>query len=528
MKRGETKIASWLNENIFFIISVLFVLSVPFSESFISITSGLIALQLFYPPYFKKYAARFVHDKSLWALMAVYLLFIIGYLFCDHPSEGLYELRKNMFWVIIPPGMALTRKLTEKQFWIVVFLFVFAVSVGAVIASVKVLLFDKLQLDNVRDATYISNIIYSLQVVFSFFILIYARLTKKPVFRNINWFVIVVWGIWLFVFLNIQKSLTGLVAFVFTAFVFLIWFIKQSKTKKSRLAGLFFIIALFIVPAGYISYVALNFYNVKDEMPSKTVKTENGNEYRFDFNNTMKENGHFVYWYICDEELGKAWNSVSEYNIHDKNDDGYIIYSTLIRYLTSKGLRKDSAGVAALSQQDIKNIEHGFSNYIFYEKRFSLYPRVYETIWEIDKYITTNDPNNQSLSQRIEYTRAAIFIIKNNPLGVGTGNARPYYKEAYDELGSNLDEKFQYLAHNQYLTYMVRFGVPGFVVILLLLFYAVKSKDGFHIYALVLLLSVFGMAGFGENVLENHSGLSLFLFFLSLFLWHYPQKRISN
>ncbi len=528
MKQGWVKVVSWINENLFFIISALFVLSIPYSESFISITSGLIALQLFYPYFFKNYAGRILHDKTLWAFMSIYGFFLIGYIFCDHPAHGLYELRKNMFWVIIPPGVALTKKLTEKQFWIVIFLFIFAVSVGAVIASVKILLFDKLQLDDIRDATYISNIIYSLQVVFSFFILLYARIIKAPVFRKIKWPFIIVWCIWLFAFLNIQKSLTGLISFVFTAFVFLVWFIKQSEKKSFRITGVIFIVALFIVPAGYISYVAYNFYNVKNEMPPRDIETKNGNPYRFDFDNKMTENGHFVYWYLCDEELEPAWNSVSDYDVHDMNKDGYTIYSTLIRYLSSKGLRKDSAGVASLSKQDIENIENGFSNYIFYEKRFSLYPRVYETIWELDRYLKINDPNNQSFSQRIEYNKAALYIIKHNFWGIGTGNAKNYYNEAYQQIDSNLDEAFQFSAHNQYLTYMVRFGVPGFVLILLLILYGIHNKKGFNNFMVIILLMVFGMANFGENTLENHAGLSLFLFFLSLLLWHYPQKRISN
>ncbi|HKK81175.1 MAG TPA: hypothetical protein VJ909_02935, partial [Prolixibacteraceae bacterium] len=343
------KAISWLNDNLFFIVSALFVLSIPFSESFISITSGLIALQIFYPHYFKNYSGRILHDKTLWALMSVYGLFLIGYIFCDHPSAGLYELRKNMFWIIIPPGMALTKRLTEKQFWSIVFLFVFAVSVGAVIASVKVLLFDKLQLNDIRDATYISNIIYSLEVVFAFFILIYARLRKAYIFRKIKWPYIIAWCIWLFIFLNIQKSLTGLISFVFTALIFILWYIKSTDKKSLRLTGILLVFGIVVVPFLYVSYVTYNFYHVKDEMPADNLKTENGNSYRFHFDSKMKENGHYVYWYLCNEEIEKEWERRSEFDVYDNNEDGYTIYSTLIRYLSSKGLRKDSAGIASLT-----------------------------------------------------------------------------------------------------------------------------------------------------------------------------------
>ena len=41
-----------------------------------------------------------------------------------------------------------------------------------------------------------------------------------------------------------------------------------------------------------------------------------------------------------------------------------------MRYLTSKGLQKDAAGVKALTQQDIRNVENGIANVVFQGKHF--------------------------------------------------------------------------------------------------------------------------------------------------------------
>ena len=42
---------------------------------------------------------------------------------------------------------------------------------------------------------------------------------------------------------------------------------------------------------------------------------------------------------------------------------GQDLQYTMFRYLTSKGLRKDSVGVSKLTILDVKNIEHGITNY---------------------------------------------------------------------------------------------------------------------------------------------------------------------
>jgi hypothetical protein len=515
---------NWLNEHLFFVICALFVLSVPYSEAFISIISGLIALQILYPNHLKKYFRINIADRSLLALMGIYILILASVLFTKNIDHALYELKKNLMWVVIPPGMVLTKRLSEKKYWGIFFLFVFAVTVGTFISTIKVFLYDKYVLGNIREATYISNIIYSLQVVFSIFILLYARLKKEGVFKYLNWYIITIWVLWLLAFLAIQKSLTGFVSFIGTAIVFLFWVVWRTESRRIKRYGSALILFVILFPVAYVSLIVFRFYDVDKEIPEQPVHTQNGNLYQFDINNEQKENGNYVYWYICDEEMGKAWNAVSEIGIYDKNLDGYPVYSTLVRYLTSRGLTKDSVGIASLTPRDILNIENGLSNYI-YEKRFSLYPRIYETVWELDMYINLNNPNNQSFSQRIEYTKAALYIIRHNFFGVGAGNSDKYYAKAYKYLDSNLNEKFQYKVHNQYLTYMVRYGIPGFIVIVFLLFYGIIRKDVYRNFLLVLFLVLIGISCLGENTLEDHSGLAFFLFFLTLVMWHSPKKE---
>jgi len=196
--------------------------------------------------------------------------------------------------------------------------------------------------------------------------------------------------------------------------------------------------------------------------------------------------------------------------------------------MTSKGLKKDSAGVAALDSSDVNNILSGMANYLFAEKKYTLYPRIYQTIWELYHYSQTGDPNNQSLSQRIEYTKAAWDIIRHHFWGIGTGNYRIEFEKAFERIQSRLYPEFRFNVHNQYLNYIVKFGVPGFAVILWLLFFAIRQKKQFRNPLMVLLLIIIGIACLGDTTLETHVGLPFFLLFLSLFLWHFPQDEIQN
>ena len=66
---------------------------------------------------------------------------------------------------------------------------------------------------------------------------------------------------------------------------------------------------------------------------------------------------------INDEELDREWNKKSKVYVDGPDKKGNNLRYTLLRYMASKGLRKDSAGIVSLSPQDIANIECGNTNY---------------------------------------------------------------------------------------------------------------------------------------------------------------------
>lgn len=522
MNRGQL-ILNFIQENLFYFVTILLLLSFPYSESLLSITVALLFLQLFITGNFKTKWKILLTDRSVWALCSIFLIYLIGCIFCKDATTGWYELKKTVFWLIVPLGVALSGKLSEKRFWLLLLIFVFFVSVSTFIAAFKIVNQEQFHITNIRAASYVSHVSFSFQIILSIFILMYGLLKRPSIFHKIKPLFLITWGVWLVFFLILQKSLIGIISFYFSALIFGIWIIGQLKNVKQRIGLIVAAVTFSIIPFLYVGYVFYDFYKIKDIMPAnEKMFTSNGNSYSFNTDIKQKENGHYVQWYICYNELEESWNQRSQLSLIDKDATGYQVYDTLIRYLTSKGLKKDAEGISSLTDLDIVNIEKGISNYIFVEKKYSLYPRIYQTIWEIDEYRNTGNPNNQSLSQRFEYIKAAIYIIRHNFWGIGTGNYKLEFANAYEQIDTKLDHEFRFHVHNQYLSYMVKFGIIGLILIVALITFSIYYKRQFRNILLMTLLVVLMVSSFGEAILETHVGLPFFLFFISLFLWHSP------
>jgi len=523
----EHPIVKFLIENSFFISVIILIISLPFSVALVSIAPFVVLVQSLIIGNWKDKLRILQNDKSLWALVGVFFIYLFGCIFCRDLQAGFYELKKTFFWLFIPLGFALSPRLTNKKFWILLTVFVCAVTIAAIITSIKIIFPQNFNITDVRDASFVAHISFSLQIIFSVFILWYSALKKVPVLGKINREIILLWSVFLIVFLSLQKSLTGFLALYGALIVFLFYLIRSIKNQQRELIAFVALAIIVLTPFVYTGWVAHNYFSIKDVKPANNLTSESGNQYSFDFQNKQKENGHYVYWYICNDELEKSWNEISTVKFYEKDASGYYIYTTLIRYMTSKGLRKDAAGVYALTKEDIKNVQSGVTNYIFVDKKYSIYPRIYETLWELDTYFNTGNPNDQSLSQRIEFSKAAFFIIKNHLWGIGTGNFAIEFDNAYKQIHSQLNEEFRFSVHNQYLSYIVKFGILGFLTIILFIVSAIRMKKQFKNILLIILIILVGLSSLGESTLETHIGLAFFLCYLSLFLWH-PNEPLSQ
>lgn len=517
-----------LRENIFFIILLVYVTFLPFSEAFVSISAGLLLFQSLVLTSWKHPSVKSTSSVSLIMILSIFLVYIVGVIKTEDFSFALYELRKVSFWIVLPVAFYLSPRLSSKRFYAVLFLFTLAVFTASIVAFIRLIFKENFHIDGFREITMISHIRYSFQLVLAIIVLPYFLFSKNARLLpfNISQGLLIFSLFWLVGFLFILKSITGIIAFLGTSTIFFLILIFKIKNQYKKGIIIFFLMLLVVAPIVYVTYVWSDFYDIQKLEPAKIDKyTASGNPYSFDFSSTEKENGNWVNAYINEKELRQEWNKCSEAKFDSLDENGYSYRSTLIRYLTSKGLRKDSAGVRQLTEADISAIEAGIANHIYVDRGFSIYPRVYETIWELDRYLNSGNPNNQSFSQRIEFVKASLLLIENNFwLGIGTGNWKIKYAEAYNEMDSKLKPENQGPSHNQYLNYMVKFGIIGFGFIFAMLLIPIFREGHRKNLVFWLFLISISIANFGDANFETHMGLSFFCFFYCLFLWHSPEK----
>ncbi|MCK4746539.1 MAG: O-antigen ligase family protein, partial [Bacteroidales bacterium] len=400
---------------------------------------------------------------------------------------------------------------------------VFAASMASVMALLGWL---PVEVEGYRDLSlFISHIRFSLMIVLTILVVVWFLFIQRNSISRFERIFYLVGLVWFPVFLVLLKSLSGIVIIGFLGFFIMVRAVFEIRDAAIRfmvfvpvvMIPLFLIIYLGHAISRYYSFDEIHF----DEIDTHTVL---GNPYRNYPNLREVENGHYVWLHICDEEMEEEWNNVSEIDFQGRTTNGNTIRGTLIRFLTSKGLRKDAAGVRQLSTAEVKAIEHGVANHI-YLQRLRLYPRIYEVIWEIDRYRLGYSPNEKSVVQRFLYLDAGWKIFKEHPVfGVGNGDVKAAFREFYESNNSPLEGKWRRRAHNQFLTFLISFGIPGFIICLVALtaplFLASRHRSflaaGFFILMLLSMIN--------EDTLETSVGASFVAFFYALFVFgpEYP------
>jgi O-antigen ligase len=386
--------------------------------------------------------------------------------------------------------------------------------------SVLVGLVD-IQFRDMREISlFVSHIRFALLINIAIFSLAYMVFDREFSSRKFEPPVYIAVMVWLVLFLFILQAITGILIFLGVSFIIFWIYLHRVWSVILRWTLAVFMLTALLVGMSYITRTIGKFYKVEYVDPETIDKTtEGGRPYRHDFNNPFIENGHYIWLYVCEPELEQEWNRISNLDYHGRDLAGNEIRFTLIRYLTSLGLRKDSVGVHRLTSEDIHNIEQGKANYI-YGKKWSFYTKIYEVLWQIDVYRKGGNSSGHSVTQRIYYLEAAWGILRENPwIGVGTGDVMKAFDEYYKRTGSSLSPEWRLRAHNQYLTFLVTYGIPGFLWIMFGLLYPVYLEGKFGEFLMQVFLMVVFLSMLNEDTLETHTGISFFAFFYALFLF---------
>jgi hypothetical protein len=338
-------------------------------------------------------------------------------------------------------------------------------------------------------------------------------------------------GIWFVAFLVIIESITGLSILLATAAFFLVraWFRQGDPIVR---AGITLVLVLLPLGAFRMLHAAWKETTVRHPYPIRQWdKTFYGNFYTFDLNASDYENGYPVNAYICESELREHWNRRSPYAYDSSDQRGQSLSATLIRFLSSKGWRKDGNAVDALSDQEVVSIGKGIAN-VNDQDRSSLSGRVRQIVWEFERYRHGGNPSGHSVTQRLEFWKAAAGIIRKHPvIGTGTGDLKEAYRQEYERMGTQLRPEFRLRAHNQYLAVTAALGCTG--LLLFLICWTTPLLAGLRRRDLLLQAAwlIASLSMLTEDTLETQAGATFAALFVSLFLFARPAsdgKRPTN
>ncbi len=461
--------------------------------------------------------SMFLRNRAAVVLSSIMLLHIVGLLWTEDIDYALKDLRIKLPLLIFPVVLSTMTKLPYKRFRILMLLYSAAVFVGTLISLGFIL---QGEFTDIRDISpFVGSIRFGLNISFAFFTLVYFLLADKQ-FQIWQKVLFAMVSIWFVAFLILMESVTSLSIIVLISIGYLIRQSLKTNYPVLRIA----IIALAVsIPLSLFIYLRGVIIDVTTP-PEINIEeldkvTAEGNPYWHDTVYRGIEDGKYVGLFICQKELKEAWNERSDYRYDDKTSDGHEIKETLIRYLTSRDLRKDAEGVAALSDGDIRMIEKGVANY-HYVKTPGLRARILKIIMGYDVYKITGDPSGSSVMQRIEYSKASMALIKDNFwLGVGTGDIEDSMIQQYKEMKSGLKSEYMFHAHNQFFAIFITFGIFGFLWFLFALIYPPIDNRSFGDYFFLTFFLIIIWSMLSDDTLETQAGVTLFAFFYSFLLF---------
>jgi hypothetical protein len=466
---------------------------------------------------FRVYAKR----PFAWLLQSIFILHLLGLLYTENFGYGLHDLRVKVPLLFLPLALSGFPQISSLVLNRLLKVFVFATSVAAFFCLMVYWGWVDRPFQDVREITVIfmskiSHIRLSLFATLSIALAGYFVVKEG----RSSWYWLLAIGV-LLSLLVILQSVTGIAILLILAAVAAIWKVvsTSSKSLKIILLGTFVLgiccSSLYLLKC-WKEYHFIAQTELAELESGLNQFSANGEPYVHLVENRQLENGFYVWRNIAWGELERCWNDRAVVEFSADDGRGQPIYGTLIRYMSSKGLKKDSLGVYALSENDIRQIEHGVPT-IKASSANAMRRRIDKILFEIDVYRNGGNPSGNSVTQRLEFWRTALHVVKQNPvIGVGTGDVNDAMQASYTALNSGLIKESRLRAHNQYITLAVAFGLGGLAWIIIVLGYPIKLGylrdfrfQAFYVVALLSFLS--------EDTLETQAGMSFFIYFICLF-----------
>ena len=494
------------------------VAGLPFAKILMSLSQFFIGGNWLLEGDFRAKWQRFKSNPKTLLLMGLFLMLIPGMFYSADVANGFKQLRINLPLLIFPLVLGTSQPLKKSWYYLIIRLFILSVFTATIACSVWGLSrWLNAEFSDIRKISiFISHIRFALLISLSILLIFWIILYRPYKTFKGERILLVIMMIWMVVFLFILQSISGLVILTVISLAWLVYLVlkKWSPTGKIVFLGGLALLAVIALFSAFRAYQ--NFFTpagiYKNPLPEKTAL---GNPYTHDL--SVIENGYFVFSFLNRKELVNAWKKRSNHPIDSLDGKGNLTYATLIRFLNSKGLSKDEAGVNALSDKEINYIKRGIAN-VNYTGLWGVRMRFYQLLWELG-YLKrgNNDGTGHTLVMKLEFLRNAIMIISDHPwAGVGIGDVKQTFREHYEQTGSWLAPKWRMTCHNQYLYLGVAAGIPGLLLFLYLFFSPLRREKYIPLF---LFAAIAAISMIPEDTLTTQEGVSFVAFFYSFFLF---------
>jgi len=528
LSENQTDKKQQLGMRVYLFALIFYTASLPLFDAGISLGILVLIISWLFLGSFHMKWNHLKTDRLPWLLASIVLVYVAGFWVTEDLPRATRELIRSLYWLAFPVILSTAPVLTSKQIRLILFSFLSALLLSAGITLYNLMRADPTDTFRFRQASLIDHIPLAYMLSWAFWLILYQVFFGFA--SQWSWFkrllALLTAGLFLLV-LILQKAFTGYIFFVGASLAALVFFLKLIHQKWIKYLLLLCCVLALGLPPVYVVNCVQKFYRVTEYDPASIpLYTASGNPYSHYFADKSKENGNYVQLFVCHNELREAWNQRSPMPFDTVWNGKDSLSWVLLRYMTSLGLRKDKEGMAALSDQDIANVERGIPNPVYLNYKKSIYPRIYETIWEIDQYRFNHTANDKSFAQRVELFRLGLYVISESPwLGAGTGNQQVAYKRIAEKQKSRLQPERLGSPHNQYLAYLIKFGIIGTVWILFAIFWPFYKRKGYQNFSFSTFMAGFLFANLGESNFETFIGMNFFGLFYCLMLWNFDLDR---
>ncbi|MDB4089142.1 O-antigen ligase family protein [Flavobacteriales bacterium] len=498
----------------------LIVIGMPFSKFLMSLGTICLIVNWFLEGGVVSKFKSFFNNKVALYSTGVFIVFFLGLIHTQDFAYGLKDLRIKLPLLAFPVIFSTTHRLKKSHYFLIVRLFVLSVLASSLYGFLvyQDLLPAKKEVNQIRDISqFISHIRLSMMIVLSLFLIpkLFNKNTSQKVFG-------VVTSLWFLYFLSFMESATGLILGFVTLFFISLYYLFRKKSIYG-----FAMIAPIIIIGFILGQNLLTTYsNLKIDVSNKEIVTKSGNAYDTESVYYFFDNGNYSNDYMCEKELESTWNTVSTTPYYAEEGE-YGTKYILIRYLTSKGLRKDKEGVLALSNTDIKNIENKIPNYL--HANSTMVSRIHLLMFEIDGYFKGVNSSGNSLAQRLQYWKLSKAMIQESPfIGYGTGDVPLEFEKQYEANKKCLEKMYQLRSHNQYLSTTIALGIIGLVFFLFFVLYPVPKAFRERNYFYLICLCIALLSFISEDTLETQDGVFFFAFLTNFFLFSSKNRYLKS